>query len=83
MTKNDIEACHRLGDSRKTIVRFVNRKHSFEALKNKKMLMSVDLTSIGLDKNTNIFLSQNLSDYNTTIAFHCPELRRKRLIDST
>ena len=36
VTKNDIEACHRLGDSRKTIVRFVNRKHSFEALKNKK-----------------------------------------------
>ena len=83
VTKNDIEACHRLGDSRKTIVRFVNRKHSFEALKNKKILMSVDLTSIGLDKNTNLFLSQNLSDYNNKIAFHCRELRRKRLIDST
>ena len=45
--------------------------------------MSVDLTSIGLDKNTNLFLSQNLSDYNNKIAFHCRELRRKRLIDST
>ena len=55
VTKNDIEACHWLGDSRKTIVRFVNRKHLFEALKNKKMLMSVDLTSSGLDKNTNLF----------------------------
>ena len=83
VTKSDIEACHRLGDSRKTIVRFVNRKHSFEALKNKKMLMSVDLTSIGLDNNTNLFLSQNCSDYNNKIAFHCRELRRKRLIDST
>ena len=83
VTKNDIEACHRLGDSRKTIVRFVNRKHSFETLKNKKMLMSVDLTSIGLSKNTNLFLSQILSDYNNKIAFHCRELRRKRLIDST
>ena len=83
VTKNDIEACHRLGDSRKTIVRFVNRRHSFEALKNKKMLMSVDPTSIGLDKNTNLFLSQNLSDYNNKIASHCRELRRKRLIDLT
>ena len=83
VTKNDIEACHRLGDSRKTIVRFVNRRHSFEALKNKKMLMSVDPTSIGLDKNTNLFLSQNLSDYNNKIASYCRELRRKRLIDST
>ena len=35
--KNDIEAWHRLGGSRKTIVRFVNRNHSFEALKNKKI----------------------------------------------
>ena len=80
MTKNDIE--HWLGDSRKTKVEFVNQKHSFEALKNKKMLMSVDLTSIGLDKNTNLFLSQNLSDCNNKIAFHCWELRRKRLWDS-
>ena len=52
VTKNDIEACHRLGDSRKTLVRFVNGKHSFEALKKKKMLISVDLTSIVLDRNT-------------------------------
>ena len=47
------------------------------------MLMSVDLTSIGLDKNTNPFLSQNLSDDNNKIEFHCREFRRKRLIDST
>ena len=82
VTKNDMKACHWLDDSRKTIVRFVNRKHLFEVLKN-KMLMSVDFTSIGLDKNTNLFLSHNLSDYNNKIAFHCRELRRKRLIDST
>ena len=63
VTKNNVEACHRLGDSRKAI--------AFEALKNKKMLMSVDLTSIGLDKNRNIFLSQNSADYNKKIAFHC------------
>ena len=43
----DIEACHRLGDSRKTIVRFVNRKHSFEALKNKKSLCLLILPALG------------------------------------
>ena len=36
VTKNEIETCHRLDDSRKTIATFVNRKHSFEALKKKK-----------------------------------------------
>ena len=81
VTNNDIEACHRLGASRKTIVGLVNRNYSFKALKNKKILMSVDLTSIGLDKNTNLSLSQNLSDYNNKITFHYRELRRKRLID--
>ena len=45
--KNDIEACNRLGDSRKTIVRFVNRKHSFEALKNKKCLCLLILPALG------------------------------------
>ena len=35
-TRNDIEVDHRLGNSRKMIVRFINRKHWFEALKNKK-----------------------------------------------
>ena len=44
---NDIEACHRIGkkDSRigstKTIIRFVNRKHTKQALYNKKKLSPV------------------------------------------
>ena len=45
--------------------------------------MSVDLTSTGLDKNTNLFLSRNSSDYNNKIAFYYRKLRQKRLIDST
>ena len=36
VTKNDTEAHRRLGDSRKTIVRLVNRKHLSEALKQNK-----------------------------------------------
>ena len=44
---NDVEACHRIGkkDSRigstKTIIRFVNRKHTKQALYNKKKLSQV------------------------------------------
>ena len=69
VTKNDIETCHRLDDNRKMILKFVNRKPLFEVLKNKIMVMVVDLNSTELDKNTS-FLSQNLSDYNNKIAFH-------------
>ena len=38
MTKNDIEVCHRLGDSQKLKVMFVNQNHAFEALKIEKCL---------------------------------------------
>ena len=68
VTKNDIETCHRLDDNRKMILKFVNRKPLFEVLKNKIMVVVVDLNSTELDKNTS-FLSQNLSDYNNKIAF--------------
>ena len=69
VTKNDIETCHRLDDNRKMILKFVNRKPLFEVLKNKIMVVVVDLNSTELDKNTS-FLSQNLPDYNNKIAFH-------------
>ena len=69
VTKNDTETCHRLDDNRKMILKFVNRKPLFEVLKNKIMVVVVDLNSTELDKNTS-FLSQNLSDYNNKIAFH-------------
>ena len=46
MTKNDIEAYHRL-KNRKTIVRFINRKHAFEVLKNKKTPYLLILPAMG------------------------------------
>ena len=52
---NDIEACHRIGKkdfrigSTKTIIRFVNRKHTKQALYNKKKLSQVK-------KNTHLTL---------------------------
>ena len=72
VTKNDIETCHRLYDNRKIILRFVNRKPLFEVLKNKIMVMVVDLNSTEFDKNT-FFLSQKSSGYSNKIAFHCRE----------
>ena len=34
------------------------------------MLISVDLTSIGFDKNTNPVFTQDLSHYHNKVAFH-------------
>ena len=81
VNKNDIEACHRLSNSRKTIARFVNRRYLFKALKNKKTPVCWSYQR-WIRQEYESFLSQNLSDYSNKIAFHCRELRRKRLIDS-
>ena len=78
LTKNGIEACCRLAEKSSS---FVSKKHSFEALKELKMLISVDLPRIWLYKIRNLFLTRNWPDYNDKIAFHCRELRQKRLID--
>ena len=55
VTKTDIEASHRLGNSRTTTMRFVNRKHSFEALKNEKRLCLLILPVLGSIR-INIFI---------------------------
>ena len=62
---NDIEACHRLKnhpksiDPAKTIVRFVNRKHTLMALRKKKVSKDIDFGDILGDSNK-IFISENL-----------------------
>ena len=86
VTSVDIEACHRIGksmkNSKRTIVRFVNRKFSKQALYNRKRLAKIDKHSLGLS-NTNLFLNENLTIVNNRIAFHCRSLKRNGLITKT
>ena len=58
VTKIDIEACHWLGDSRKTIVRLVNRKHLFEALTNKKSICLLIVPALGSEEYNFFFVSK-------------------------
>lgn len=75
ISKEDIEACHRIGKShnnlkKKTIVRFTNRKVAKSALYKRKHLQSMDKSSIGL-QNAEIFINENLTAANNKIAFNC------------
>ena len=74
VTPHDIEACHRIGKSKKTIVRFINRKHCKCALVNSE--------SIGLP-NVKLYFNENLTEYNNTLAFYGCKLKRAGLINST
>ena len=84
MTADDIEACHRIGksigNSKKTITHFINRKHCKCALVNRKKLKSFHSESIGLP-NVKYF-NENLTEYNT-LAFHDSKLKHAGLINST
>ena len=79
-------ACHRIGNSKvnskKTIVRFINRKHCRCALVNKKKLKSFNSESIGLP-NVKLYFNENLTEYNNTLAFYGHKLKRAGLINST
>ena len=70
---NDIEACHRVGppknDSKKTIVRFVNRKHAKKALTNRKNLRNMTSTK-------KLFINENLTVRNNKISYLSRKLKR-------
>ena len=86
VTADDIEACHRIGkfkgNTKKTIVRFINRKHCKCALVNRKKLKSFNSESIGLP-NVKLYFNENLTEYNNTLAFYSRKLKRAGLINST
>lgn len=73
ISENDIEACHRMGysknNSKKTIVRFINRKYAKKALINRKNLRSIT-------SHKNIFINENLTTKNNKIAYLSRKLKR-------
>ena len=85
VTSRDIEACHRVGKSRnnskKTIIRFVNRKFAKKALVNRKILKNIDKSSIGLSNPSDIFINENLTPSNSKLAFHCRKLKSEGFVD--
>ena len=79
----DIDACHRIWksgqktSSKKTIVRFVNRKYCKKALINRKKLVNINSeTKCNFSKNNKIFINENLTRTNESIAFCSRKLNR-------
>ena len=74
VSPKDIEACHRVGvsknNSKKTIVRFINRKHAKKALTSRKNLRKSS------SPNCNVFINENLTVKNNEIAFLSRKLKR-------
>ena len=78
---SDIKDCYRIGkpdkfNSKKTIIRFTNRKYCKKALLNKKKLDKC----VRFNSNTKIFVSENLTLMNKNIAYNCWKLKQGGLI---
>ena len=86
VTADDIEARHRIGksngNSKKTIVCFINRKYCKCALVNRKKLKSFNSESIALP-NVKLYFNENLTEYNNALAFYGRKLIRAGLINNT
>ena len=83
---NDIEACHRFGKpdvtskSKKTIVRFANRKNCSKIFENKKKSAKLNNQKHNFREGTKIFVSESWIPMNESIAFNCRKLKCKELI---
>ena len=81
-----LQACHRFGKperttkSRKTIVRFTNRKYCKKALLNQKKLANLDNEKHQLGSSNKIFISENLSRMNENVVFETRKLKRMGII---
>ena len=71
--KNEIEDCHRIGKAnpKTTIIRFVNRRLTKQALYNRKYLKTVDKNELGLKDHENLYFNENLTPFNAQLAYNC------------
>ena len=90
INNNDLEACHRIGKSdartgsEKTIVRLVNRKYCKKALLNRKNFIHINSeTKYNFSRNNKVFINENLTKANKSIAFCGRKLKRANLIYSS
>ena len=83
----EVEECHRIGKSnngsKKTMIRFVNRKYCKKALRNKKQLERTDLKKHHLVSGTRIFINENLTIKKEHLTFNCKQLKKRNYIFST
>ena len=77
---SEVEDCHRIGKSnvsKKTIIRFNNRKYCKQALLNRKRLETLNYSKHQFGSGRNVFINENLTIRNEQLAFNCRQLKRK------
>ena len=73
--ERDVQACRRLKEKERTIVKFVSRKDCLQILRVKKELKSLDPTELDFPENTEIFINESVCPYYRGIWNKCKKLR--------
>ena len=75
VNERDIQACHRLREKDRTIVKFVSRKDCTNILRVKKDLKHLDPTKLSFSEGTKIFNKESLCPCYRGIWNKCKKLR--------
>ena len=83
---SDIQACHHLDElsgasltsPKKTIGRFVNRKHAEMLYSKRFKIKDADLSSTGIPENVNLYVNPNFCPYCKWLWMKCRKIKRER-----
>ena len=78
--KRDIQACHRMKEKDRTIVKFANRKDCLQILRVKKDLKSLDPIELDFPESTKIYINESLCPYYRGIWNKCKNLKATQKI---
>ena len=76
----DIQACHRLKDKDRIIVKFTNRKDCLRILRVKRQLKGLYPAVVDLPEGTKIFVNESLCPYYRGIWNKCKKSRDKQKV---
>ena len=73
--ERDVQACHRLKEKERTIVKFVSRRECLQIIRRKNKLQSLDPTELDFPEITKIFVNESLCPFYRGIWNKCKKLR--------
>ena len=76
--ESDIQDCHFLGEKKRTIFKFVNRKDTLCIPRKKNMIKLLDATVLDFPEGEKIFINKSLHPYYRGIWNNCKKLRGKQ-----
>lgn len=78
--ETDIQACHRLSNKDKIIIKFTNRKTVHKIFQNKKKLKGISKENFDYPVNEKIFINESLCPHYRVILGRCNLLYKNKLI---